>query len=206
MFRADVFPCFKLLSHPPCFQNINAAPEKDSEFKDKDMEISVEDEISEDDCVKKAYAIPSDTRDHEFVEKLDRSIEVDHFQQAELKQNLNLMTMVDSVYVPVTQPEETQVHQAEVNQELGSILIRPREHSGEELEEGRAAQAGLEQECDSMPIDCGEHACMTSYACTDDEQVEMEQKITSATADVLEFPADIFNYGTNTWKGKMLRS
>jgi hypothetical protein len=47
---------------------------------------------------------------------------------------------------------------------------------------------------------------MTSYACTDDEQVEMEQKITSATADVLEFPADIFNYGTNTWKGKMLRS
>uniref|UniRef100_K4A5M4 GTD-binding domain-containing protein n=1 Tax=Setaria italica TaxID=4555 RepID=K4A5M4_SETIT len=125
-----------------------------------------------------------DTSDHEFVEKLDRSIEVEHFQQAELKQKLNLMTMVASAYVAVTQPEEKQVHQAEVNQELGSIPIQPREHSGEELEGERAAQAGLEQECDSMPIDSGEHACMTSYACTDDEQVEMKQKVTLAAADV----------------------
>ncbi|KAK8444344.1 hypothetical protein SEVIR_9G120200v4 [Setaria viridis] len=164
------------------------------------MEISVEDEISEDDQVKKVYTMLSDTSDHEFVEKLDRSIEVEHFQQAELKQKLNLMTMVASAYVAVTQPEEKQVHQAEVNQELGSIPIQPREHSGEELEGERAAQAGLEQECDSMPIDSGEHACMTSYACTDDEQVEMKQKVTLAAADVPEFPADTFNDDTNAWK------
>ncbi|XP_012698104.1 myosin-binding protein 2 isoform X2 [Setaria italica] len=176
------------------------SPEEDSGLKDKDMEISVEDEISEDDQVKKVYTMLSDTSDHEFVEKLDRSIEVEHFQQAELKQKLNLMTMVASAYVAVTQPEEKQVHQAEVNQELGSIPIQPREHSGEELEGERAAQAGLEQECDSMPIDSGEHACMTSYACTDDEQVEMKQKVTLAAADVPEFPADTFNDDTNAWK------
>ena len=175
-------------------------------MKDKDMKISIEDEISEDDQVEqvipqqKLYTMPRNPSDHEFVEKLDRSVEVEHFQQAELKQKLNLVPMEACVCVSATQPEET-VQQAEVNQELASIPIHPREHSGEELEGEITAQAGLEQEWDSVPVDS-----MTSYAYTDDEQAERKQKITSVKEDVLEYAADTFNDDTNTWKGKMLRS
>jgi hypothetical protein len=176
-------------------------------LKDKDMKISIEDEVSEDDQVEqvipqqKLYTMPRDPSDHEFVEMLDRSVEVEHFQQAELKQKLNLMTMEASVHVSVTQPEEKKVQQAEVNQELDSIPIHPMEHSGEELEGEKTAQAGLEQEWDSVPVDSREHAFMTSYAHTDDEQAERKQKVTSVMEDVLEYAADTFNDDTNTWKG-----
>ena len=180
-------------------------------MKDKDMKISIEDEISEDDQVEqvvpqqKLYTMPRDPSDHEFVEKLDRSVEVEHFQQADLKQKLNLMPMEASVRVSATQPEE-KVQQAEVNQELASIPIYPREHSGEELEGEKTVQAVLEQEWDSEPVDSREHTFMTSYAHTDDEQAERKQKVTSVKEDVLDYAADTFNDDTNTWKGKMLRS
>ncbi|KAG2535844.1 myosin-binding protein 2-like [Panicum virgatum] len=182
------------------------SPEDDSGLKDKDMKISIEDEISEDDQVEqvipqqKLYTMPRNPSDHEFVEKLDTSVEVEHFQQAELKQKLNLMPMEACVRVSATQPEET-VQQAEVNQELASIPIYPREHSGEELEGEKTVQAVLEQEWDSEPVDSREHTFMTSYAHTDDEQAERKQKVTSVKEDVLDYAADTFNDDTNTWKG-----
>ncbi|OEL32683.1 Myosin-binding protein 2 [Dichanthelium oligosanthes] len=174
------------------------SPEEDNGLKDKDMKISVEDEISEDEQVEQVtpqqelYTVPTDPSDHEFIEKLDRSIEVEHFQQADLNHKLDSMSMAASVHAAVTQPK--------VNQELDSIPIRPREHTDEELEGERTTQAGLEPECDSVLIHSGEHACMTSYARTDDEQAEIKQKATSVMADVPECAADTFNDDTNTWK------
>lgn len=176
-------------------------------MKDKDMKISIEDDqVEQVTLQQELYTMKRDPSDHEFIEKLDRSIEVEHFQQAEIKQKLNSMPMVASVHVAVTQPEEKHVQQAEVNQELNSIPIHPREYSGEEIEGERTAQAGLEQECNFVLTDFGEHACMTSYGCTDDEQAEMMQKVTSVMSDVPEYAADTFNDDTNACKGKMLRS
>ncbi|CAN6281710.1 unnamed protein product [Urochloa humidicola] len=174
------------------------SPEEDSGFLDKGMKTSIEDEISEGEQAE--HVTPRDPSDHEIVEKLDRSIGVEYIQHAELKQKLNSMPMVASVHVAETQPEEKQVQQAEVNHEVDSIPINPREYSGEEVEGERAPLAGLEQECDSVPNDSGEHACMISYACTDDDQAEMKQKGTSVMADVLEYAASAFNDDTNTWK------
>jgi len=180
-------------------------------LKDKDQKISFEDEISEDEQAEQAtlqqdlYTTPTDPSDHEFVERLDRSIELENFELAEPKHKMNSMPVEASEHV-VTQTEEKQVQQAKVNQELDSIPVHSREDVDEELEGERTAQAGLEQECDSVPIDSGEHGCLTSYAHTDDEQAEVKQKVTSVTADVLQYAADTFNVNTNTWKGKMLRS
>ncbi|CAD6206339.1 unnamed protein product [Miscanthus lutarioriparius] len=182
------------------------SPEDDSGLKDKDQKISFEDEISEDEQTEQATpqqelcAMPTDPSDHEFVERLERSIELEHFPRAESKHKMNSMPVEVSEHVAVTQIEEKQVQQAEVNQELESIPMRSREHADEELEGERAAQAGLEQECDSVPIDSGEHGCLTSYAHIDDEQAEVKQKVTSVTADVLHYAADTFNVYTNTWK------
>ncbi|XP_066308964.1 myosin-binding protein 3-like isoform X1 [Miscanthus floridulus] len=179
--------------------------EDDSGLKDKDQKISFEDEISEDEQAEQAtlqqdlYTTPTDPSDHEFVERLDRSIELENFELAEPKHKMNSMPVEASEHV-VTQTEEKQVQQAKVNQELDSIPVHSREDVDEELEGERTAQAGLEQECDSVPIDSGEHGCLTSYAHTDDEQAEVKQKVTSVTADVLQYAADTFNVNTNTWK------
>ncbi|CAL4935517.1 unnamed protein product [Urochloa decumbens] len=166
------------------------SPEEDSGLKDKSTKTSIEDEISEGDQAE--HVTPRDASDHEFVEKLDRSIDVEYFQHAELKQKLISMPMVASVHVAETQPEEKQVQQDEVNQEVDSIPINPREYSGEEV---KGDTAGLEQECDSVPNDSGEHACMT-----DDDQADMKQKGTSVMADVPEYAASTFNDDTNAWK------
>ncbi|ONM08447.1 Myosin-binding protein 3 [Zea mays] len=123
----------------------------------------------------------SDPSDHEFVERLDRSTELEHFPLAESKHKMNSMPVEASKHVAVTQIEGKQVQQAEVNQELDSIPKCSREHADEELQGERTAQAGLEQECDSVPIDYGEHGSLTSYAHTDDEQDEAMQKVTSVT-------------------------
>jgi hypothetical protein len=183
-----------------------------TQIKEKDQKISFEYEISEDEQAEQATpqqelrAMPTDPSDHEFVERSERSIELEHFPQAESKHKMNSMPVEASEHVAVTQIEEKQVQQAEVNQELDLIPMSSRDHTDEELEGERTAQAGLEQECDSVPIDPGEHGCLTSYARTDDEQTEVKQKVTSVTADVLHYAADTFNVNTNTWKGKMLRS
>ncbi|CAN6287093.1 unnamed protein product [Urochloa humidicola] len=173
------------------------SPEEDSSLKDNGMKTSIEDEISAD--VQADHGTPRDPSDHEFVEKLDRSIEVEYFQHAGLKQKLSSMPMVASVHIAETQPEEKLVQQAEGNQEVDSIPINPMEYSGEVVEGERTAPAGLEQDCDSVPNDSGEHACMASYACSDDDQAEMEQKGTSVMADVPEYAASTFN-DTNAWK------
>ncbi|CAN6303798.1 unnamed protein product [Urochloa humidicola] len=162
---------------------------EDSGLKDKDMKTSIEDDISEGDQTE--HVTPRDPSDHEFVEKLDRSIEVEYFQHTELKQKLNLIPMLASVHVAETQPVEKQVQLAEEYD---------REYSGEEVEGERVAPAGLEQECDSVPNDSGEHACMTSYACADDDQAEMKQKGISVMAYVPEYAASTFNDDTNAWK------
>uniref|UniRef100_A0A804M2P8 GTD-binding domain-containing protein n=1 Tax=Zea mays TaxID=4577 RepID=A0A804M2P8_MAIZE len=125
--------------------------------------------------------MPTDPSDHEFVERLDRSTELEHFPLAESKHKMNSMPVEASKHVAVTQIEGKQVQQAEVNQELDSIPKCSREHADEELQGERTAQAGLEQECDSVPIDYGEHGSLTSYAHTDDEQDEAMQKVTSVT-------------------------
>jgi hypothetical protein len=183
-----------------------------TQIEEKDQKISFEDEISEDEQAEQATpqqelcAMPTDPSDHEFVERLERSIELEHFPRAESKDKMNSMPVEASEHVAVTKTEEKQVQQAEVNQELDSIPVHSGEDVDEELEGERTAQAGLEQECDSVPIDSGEHGCLTSYAHTDDEQAEVKQKVTSVTADVLQYAADNFNVNTNTWKGKMLRS
>ncbi|KAF8733750.1 hypothetical protein HU200_014597 [Digitaria exilis] len=180
------------------------SPEEEDGLKDKDMKISIEDDqVEQVTLQQESYTMKRDPSDHEFIEKLDRSIEVEHFQQAEIKQKLNSMPTVASVHVAVTQPEEKHVQQAEVNQELDSIPIHPREYSGEEIEGERTAQAGLEQECNFVLTDFGEHACMTSYGCTDDEQAEMMQKVTSVMSDVPEYAADAFNDDTNACKEDM---
>ncbi|XP_062214820.1 myosin-binding protein 3-like isoform X2 [Phragmites australis] len=181
------------------------SPEEDSGVKDQDLKISIGNEISEDEQVEQAvlkeelYTMSQDPKDHEFVEKLYRSTEVENFQQAELKHKLDSIPMEAAVHVAASS-EEKQVQQAELNQELDSIPICPRKHADEELEWGRTAQAGLEQEWDSVPIDSGEHVCVTSYAHADDEQAEVEQKSTSVRADVLEYVADNFDDNTNTGK------
>ncbi|PWZ53486.1 hypothetical protein Zm00014a_029215 [Zea mays] len=123
----------------------------------------------------------SDPSDHEFVERLDRSTDLEHFPLAESKHKMNSMPVEASKHVAVTQIEGKQVQQAEVNQEFDSIPKRSSEHADEELQGERTAQAGLEQECDSVPIDSGEHGCLTSYAHTDDEQDEAKQKVTSVS-------------------------
>ncbi|CAL4926908.1 unnamed protein product [Urochloa decumbens] len=166
------------------------SPEEDSGLKDMCMKTSIEDEISEGDQAE--HVTPSDPSEHEFGEKLDRSIEVEYFQHAEFKQKLILMPMVASVHVAETQPEDKQVQQAEVNQEVDSIPINPREYSSEEV---KGDTAGLEQDCNSVPNDSGEHACMT-----DDNQADMKQKGTSVMADVPEYAASTFNDDTNAWK------
>ncbi|OQU91119.1 hypothetical protein SORBI_3001G119800 [Sorghum bicolor] len=177
-----------------------------TQIEEKDQKISFEDEISEDEQAEQATpqqelcAMPTDPSDHEFVERLERSIELEHFPRAESKDKMNSMPVEASEHVAVTKTEEKQVQQAEVNQELDSIPVHSGEDVDEELEGERTAQAGLEQECDSVPIDSGEHGCLTSYAHTDDEQAEVKQKVTSVTADVLQYAADNFNVNTNTWK------
>ncbi|KAJ1293946.1 hypothetical protein BS78_01G108900 [Paspalum vaginatum] len=185
------------------------APENDIALKDKDLKISFEDEISEDERVERTslqqelHTMPTGPSDHEFEEKLDRSIKLEGFQLPESKHKLNSMPLEASVHVCVTQAKEKLVEQAKVNQELDSIPKCPREHADEELEE-RKAQAGLEQECDSVPIDSGEHGCLTSYSHTDDDtdddQAVVNQKVTSVMTDVSEHAADGFNVNTNTWK------
>lgn len=181
-------------------------------MKDKDQKISFEDEISKDEQAEQVTpqqelcAMPTDPSDHEFIERLDRSIELEHFPRAESKHKMNSIPVEASEHVAVTQIEEKQVQQDEVNQELDSIPIHSSEQADEELEGERTAQAGLEQECGSVPTDSGEHGCLTSYAHNDDEQAEVKQKVTSETADVLHYAADNFNVITNTWKGKILRS
>jgi hypothetical protein len=183
------------------FKILNAAAEDDSGLKDKDQKIS---DISEDEQAEQATpqqelcAMPTNPSDHEIVERLDRSIELEHFPQAESKHKMNSMPVEASEHVTVTQIEEKQLQQAEVTQELDSLPICSREQA-------EVTQAGLEQECGSVPIDSGGHGCLTSYAHTDVEQAEMKQKVTSVTTDVLDYAAGTFNVNTNTWKGKMLR-
>jgi hypothetical protein len=186
LFR-DVFLCFQLVSHNLIFNMLNAALEDDSGLEVKDQKISFEDEVFEGEQAEQVTqqqelcAMPTDPSDHEFVERLDRSTELEHFPLAESKHKMNSMPVEASKHVAVTQIEGKQVQQAEVNQELDSIPKCSREHADEELQGERTAQAGLEQECDSVPIDSGEHGCLTSYAHTDDEQDEAKQKVTSVT-------------------------
>uniref|UniRef100_A0A804M2P5 GTD-binding domain-containing protein n=1 Tax=Zea mays TaxID=4577 RepID=A0A804M2P5_MAIZE len=161
--------------------------EDDSGLEVKDQKISFEDEVFEGEQAEQVTqqqelcAMPTDPSDHEFVERLDRSTELEHFPLAESKHKMNSMPVEASKHVAVTQIEGKQVQQAEVNQELDSIPKCSREHADEELQGERTAQAGLEQECDSVPIDYGEHGSLTSYAHTDDEQDEAMQKVTSVT-------------------------
>ncbi|WVZ60240.1 hypothetical protein U9M48_010290 [Paspalum notatum var. saurae] len=181
------------------------SPENDIALKDKDLKMSFEDEISEDERVEQAslqqelHIMPTGPSDHEFDEKLDRSVELEGFQQLESYHKLNSMPVEASVHVSATQTKEKQGKQTKVNQELDSIPKCPMEHADEELEE-RTAQAGLEQECDYVPIDSGEHDCLTSYSRTDDDQAVVNQKVTFVTADVSEHAADTFNVNTNTRK------
>uniref|UniRef100_A0A804P8T7 GTD-binding domain-containing protein n=1 Tax=Zea mays TaxID=4577 RepID=A0A804P8T7_MAIZE len=170
--------------------------EDDSGLKDKDQKIS---DISEDEQAEQATpqqelcAMPTNPSDHEIVERLDRSIDLEHFPQAKSKHKMNSMPVEASEHVTVTQIEEKQVQQAEVTQELDSLPICSREQA-------EVTQAGLEQDCGSVPIDSGEHGCLTSYAHTDVEQAEVKQKVTSVTRDVLDYAAGTFNVNTNTWK------
>ncbi|XP_062212182.1 myosin-binding protein 2-like isoform X2 [Phragmites australis] len=184
-------------------------PEEVSGLKDNDLKISIGDEISEDEQVEQAaleqelYTMPEDHKDHEFVEKLDRSTEVENFQQAELRNKLGSMPMEVVVHVATTSyenTEEKQVQQAELNPELDSVSLCTREHADDELERKRTAQAGVEQECDFVPTYSGEHVCVTPYAHTDDEQAEVKQKSTSVTADALEYVSDTFDDNTITGK------
>ncbi|KAL6909497.1 hypothetical protein ACP4OV_001778 [Aristida adscensionis] len=190
------------------FADQQSAPEGDSGLQGNDPKVSVRDEISEDgEQVEQAavkqelYPRPENPLEHEFIQELDKNVK---FQEAELRNELVSMPMEAEVHVTQTSYENTkvkQVQQAELNNEFHLIPVCPREHADQKLEWEKTAQAGLEQECDSLPVDSGEHVCVTSYAQTDEkhvEQVELKQESTSVTVDTMGHVTDTFDDNANT--------
>ncbi|TVU45449.1 hypothetical protein EJB05_04936, partial [Eragrostis curvula] len=170
-----------------CFADQQAL-EEDNELKDINMQISIGDEICEEQVEQSAqkqdlYGVPTYPREHELIEKLDRSTDVETIEEAELSV---LVSANSSEHI-----EDKLVQHAELNQKLDLIPICPRENADEEIEGDITAQAGLEQECNPV---------LTSYAHSDDEQAVVKQKSTSVTADVLYYVANTFDDDTNAGK------
>jgi hypothetical protein len=155
--------------------------EYDSGLNNKDQKISFEDEIYEDGQAERATphqelcGLLTNPSDREFVERITRSSEVEHFPQAESKSKMNSMSVEASEHVTLTQIEGKQVQQAEVTQKWDSLPICSKDNADEELAREGTTQAGLQHECDSVPIASRGHDCLTSYARPDDEAAEMKQ-------------------------------
>jgi hypothetical protein len=180
---------------------------------DNDIKGSLGDEVCENEQVEQAAlqkdlcAVPTDPRELEFNDELDRSIELEDSEEAELNQKLASVPVEDDVLVSATSYdnfEDELVQQDELNQKLDLMPICPKEHTDEELEGDKTAEAGLEQECDPVPVHYVQNVCETSYGHTDVEHAEVKQESTSVTADVLDYMANTFDEDTNTGKGKLL--
>lgn len=198
---------FSRLRNPPYFGNLNAVPE-DSELKDNDAKVSIGDDICENEQVELA-ALQQDSctvpTEHEFIEKLDRSIEMENVEEAKLNHKLVSTPMEADVLVSSSSYENFEdnlVQQTELNHNWDIVLICPSEHADEELEGDKTAEAALEQECDPVTIHSGQHVCVSSYGHNDDEHAEVKQKSLPMTADVLDCVANTFDDDTNTGKGK----
>ncbi|GJN23569.1 hypothetical protein PR202_gb11231 [Eleusine coracana subsp. coracana] len=212
---------------PPCMEGtfddeINAveivegftaqqAPE-DRELKDEDMKVSINDEICENEQVELAAlqqdscTVPTDPIEHEFIEKLDRSVELENVKEATLNHKLVSTPMEADVLVSETSYETFEdklVQQAELNHNLDILPICTSEHTDEKVEGNKTAEAGLEQECDHVTIHSGEHVCISSYDDTDDKHGEVKQTSTPVTADVGDCRANTFDNDTNTLKEDM---
>jgi hypothetical protein len=124
--------------------------EYDSGLNNKDQKISFEDEISEDGQAEQATPqqelcdLLTNPSDREFVERITRSSEAEHFPQTESKSKMNSMSVEASEHVTVTQIEVKQVQQAEVTQEWDSLPICSKVHADEELAREGTTQAGLQ--------------------------------------------------------------
>jgi hypothetical protein len=204
------FPLLNLLTNPPYFANQNTAPE-DNKLSDKDMKVSIGNGICEHEQVDQAAlqqdlcTVPTNLREHEIIDKLDRRIEPENSEVAELSHKVVSVPMEADVLVSATSYdncEDNLVRQAELTEKLDLMSICPKEHADEELERDRTAGAGLIQDHDPVPNHSGDHVCETSYGHTDDEHAEVKQGSTSVTADVLDYMANTFDEDINTGKGK----
>jgi hypothetical protein len=198
-----------LLTNPHDVANQNAAP-TDNKLNDKDMKASIGNEICEKQVDQTALqqnlcTVPTDLREHEIIDKLDRNIKPENSEVAELSHKVVSVPMEADALVSATSYdnfENNLVRQAELTEKLDLMPICPKERADEELERDRIGEAGLIQDCDPVPIHSGDHVCETSYGHTDVEHAEVKQESTSVTADVLDYMVNTFDEDTNSGKGK----
>uniref|UniRef100_A0ACD5W9D9 Uncharacterized protein n=1 Tax=Avena sativa TaxID=4498 RepID=A0ACD5W9D9_AVESA len=163
------------------------SPQGDNGLKDKYLEISIGDEMSEDDeqvqqgAVKyELFSVPSDAMEHGFVvDRSDGNTEEVTIQEAENQRD--------------TKPMEGGSCDSEVSIENTEV-----KHVDEEFEGDITAQAESQQELDSVALDTWEQVTETSSENTENnvEQPELKHLSTYMEAGVLEF----FRVNTTTCK------
>ncbi|KAG8062291.1 hypothetical protein GUJ93_ZPchr0003g18176 [Zizania palustris] len=180
--------------------------EEDTGLKDKDKELSVGSEISEDEQVdqgaikQELFSMPINPRVHDFaIDSLEGNTEPVH--QAELNNGWNSMPMEAVVHVSETSTEITEeelVQHAELSQESDLMPIYSRKHTDEE---DKISQSEINQGLDSVTIDSWEEILVISNEGTGEKQVEqaeLKHESTFMTVHVVEFVKDSFDANSST--------
>ncbi|KAF0910218.1 hypothetical protein E2562_001414 [Oryza meyeriana var. granulata] len=154
--------------------------EEDSGLKDKNQEISIGSETSENEqgAVKQElFSILTSPRGHEFaIDSLEGNTETVH--QADLNNGWNSMPMEAAVHASETSTGNTevkQVQQAELSQESNLMPTYSREHADEEIEEEEISLTEIKQGLDSLPIDSCEGVHVISNDGTRENQAEQSE-------------------------------